>query len=104
MKALFVHDHKFSNRKGYYYSPGGLPANVWNRYFDTGKIDKLIVVGRGDKGDKVEPGLIQSSIDKTEFDLLYEVKGGKEYFTKKAKLLKQMVCLIPFIPLTKING
>jgi|26BtaG_2_1085354.scaffolds.fasta_scaffold00002_228 glycosyltransferase involved in cell wall biosynthesis len=84
MKALFVHDHRFSEINGDYYSPGGLPNTAWDRYFNTGMIDKLIVVGRGDKSEKVDEGLVQSSTEKTEFDLLYNVNGGFEYYTKKA--------------------
>lgn len=90
MKALFIHDHTFQNINGEFYSGGAYTADSWNRYFETGMIDKLVIVGRGKRGNVIDPGLISASNEGTEFDLLYEVKGGKEYYTKRAKIRKHL--------------
>lgn len=87
MKVLFVHDHVIYNKDDVYYSPGGLKADVWARYLDTGLIDFLTVVSRGVKLDTMRERLVKSSIPKVHFDPVYEVKGGIDYYLK-AGLIK----------------
>ena len=41
---LFVHDHKFRKIGTSFYSPGGLPNKVWNRY--TSVLGRIVVIGR----------------------------------------------------------
>ena len=41
---LFVHDHKFRKIGASFYSPGGLPNKVWNRY--TSALGRIVVIGR----------------------------------------------------------
>ncbi|REG98248.1 glycosyltransferase [Flavobacterium aquicola] len=77
MKALFVHDHVFYKQDQKYYSPGGLPSEAWNRYLKN--IDKLYVISRGSE-DLQKGGLVLSSVDRIEFDLFYQVKGGLDYY------------------------
>lgn len=88
MKVLFVHDHVIYSKDDVYYSPGGLKADVWARYLDTGLIDSLTVVSRGVKLDTMREGLVKSSIPKVHFDPVYEVKGGIDYYLK-AGLIKE---------------
>lgn len=84
MRALFIHDHIFHKKNGKFYSGGSFPLQAWDRYFDTGKVDKLVVVGRGLEVEKNGAGLVLTSNEKTEFDLLYQIQGGLEYYTKKS--------------------
>ena len=53
MKAILVHDHKFRKINGQFYSPGGLPDEVLQRY--TSIFDKIIVIGRILEEDTVNP-------------------------------------------------
>lgn len=87
MKVLFVHDHVIYKQDDVYYSPGGLKADVWARYLDTGLIDSLTIVSRGVKLEAMRDGLVKSSIPKVHFDPVYEVKGGIDYYLK-ASLIK----------------
>ncbi|MCW2262042.1 MULTISPECIES: glycosyltransferase [Sphingobacterium] len=77
MKALFVHDHIFYKKSNDFYSPGGLPVVAWDRYLAS--VDQLFVVSRGNVDDHKE-GLVKSSRPNVEFDLLYKVKGGLDYY------------------------
>ncbi|MCH7401713.1 glycosyltransferase [Belliella kenyensis] len=78
MKALFVHDHNFFNVNNEYYSSGGLPSHAWERYMEN--VDLLFVVSRGSKRNEVVDGLVKSSYNNVKFDLLYQVKGGLDYY------------------------
>lgn len=44
MKAILVHDHKFRRIEGRFYSPGGFPDEVLQRY--TSLFGELIMIGR----------------------------------------------------------
>jgi len=87
MEALFVHDHVFYKQGEQYYSPGGLPSEAWNRYLKN--VDKLYVVSRGSE-DKEKSGLILSSSPRIEFDLLYQVKGGLDYYKYKKDITQKL--------------
>lgn len=86
MKALFVHDHRFYKINNEYYSPGGLPSSAWNRYLKN-TITELVVVSRGSK-ETNKDGLVKSSKKNVTFDLVYEVKGGIDYY-RYAGLIKK---------------
>lgn len=88
MKVLFVHDHIIYKQSDVYYSPGGLKADVWARYLNTGLIDSFAVVSRGVKLTAMREGLVKSSVPKVYFDPVYEVKGGLDYYLK-ASLIKE---------------
>lgn len=77
MKALFVHDHIFYKKDNEFFSPGGLPAFAWNRYLKN--VDQLTVVSRG-SFDSQKSGLVLSSTQCVNFDLLYNVRGGLDYY------------------------
>lgn len=88
MKALFVHDHPFLNVDDEIYSPGRFTAKTWARYLDTNLISSLTVVSRGVKLTAMREGLVKSSVPKVQFDPVYEVKGGIDYYLK-ASLIKE---------------
>lgn len=88
MKALFVHDHVIYEHGHRYYSPGGLKADVWKRYLTTGQIDSLTVVTRGVQLEVMREGLVASSISNVNFDPVYGVGGGLDYYLK-ASVIKE---------------
>lgn len=79
-KLLFVHDHIFYKKDNCIYSGGSFPKEVWDRYINY--FDTIEVVARGELWAENIPGLIESTHDKVTFNLLNEIKGGKDYFTK----------------------
>lgn len=87
MKALFVHDHVFYARGEEYYSPGGLPSSAWNRYLKN--VDTLYVISRGSK-DGQNSSLVKSSTPNVIFDLLYNVKGGIDYYKHRKFILSKL--------------
>ncbi len=76
MKILFVHDHIFKRQGASFYSAGGLPARVWQRYLDV--FDSLQVVGR-DGGVVLEGGndYTLSSCDNVCFNLMPSISNIK---------------------------
>ena len=88
MKALFVHDHKFSvTPSGEVYSPGKLPYNAWQRYLR--EFDELVVVGRS----KVVPfektsNLNLSSGKNVTFHLLPSLSTPRMFFLWRSKLIE----------------
>lgn len=87
IKALFTHISTLYKVGTQYYSSGRLPSSTWSRYFKS--IDHLQVVTRGEKRNSKD-GLTLSSCKNVSFDLLYEIKGGKDYFTKKGIIKKKL--------------
>ncbi len=76
MKILFVHDHIFKVGAGEYYSSGGLPAAVWQRYLSV--FESLTVIGRDGGGLSSEDrGYTLSSREKVDFKLLPNVSNLK---------------------------
>lgn len=53
MNIVFVHDHKFREVNGEYYSPGGLPNGILTRYTDW--FGRITVIGRKIKEDIIQP-------------------------------------------------
>ena len=101
MKLLFVHDHRFYKEKGAFYSSGGLPKNIWSRYLEN--FSSMIVIGR--KLDKKNSGLVQSSTEKVEFNLIEEYKNPIDEFLYSKKIdnniidyLKQVDAAIVRLP------
>ena len=101
MKILFVHDHKFYKEKGDFYSSGGFPKNIWSRYLEN--FSSMIVIGR--KLDKKNLGLVQSSTEKVEFNLIEEYKNPIDEFLYPKKIdnniidsLKQVDAAIVRLP------
>ncbi|MFD2516573.1 glycosyltransferase [Salinimicrobium flavum] len=95
MKALFVHDHIFfkEENSGDFYSPGGLPNHVWERYLKH--FDSLTVIGRGKIVNKsLDNHLVLSSRNNVKFELLYSVSGGIEYFKKQSFIKNKLKNLI----------
>lgn len=83
MRALFVHDHIFYRKDNDFYSPGGLPAFAWNRYLKN--VDQLTVISRG-SFDSHKNGLVLSSVEGVTFDLLYNVRGGLDYYKHRKSI------------------
>ena len=101
MKLLFVHDHRFYKEKGDFYSSGGFPKNIWSRYLEN--FSSMIVIGR--KLDKKNLGLVQSSTEKVEFNLIEEYKNPIDEFLYPKKIdnniidsLKQVDAAIVRLP------
>ncbi|MGP5415879.1 glycosyltransferase family 4 protein [Psychrobacter faecalis] len=90
MKALFIHDHPFYNLNGEFYSPGSFTASTWSRYLNTEMLSELTVVARGIKISNTNKGLIKSFVDKVQFDLLYHVKGGIDYYRYASDIKSQL--------------
>lgn len=92
-KILFVHDHLFYDLNGKIYSSGGLSRTVWERFENF--YDEIEVIARGKKISEPVPGLVETEHKKVKFNLLYEVSGGKDYYTKadiiKNKLEKSVI-------------
>ena len=76
MNLLFVHDHKFYKDNNIFYSSGGLPENVWDRYL--GYFSSIIVIGR--ELHIKNQGLVKSSKEKVEFRLIKEYNNPLDDF------------------------
>lgn len=75
-KIIFVHDHFFKYKEGDYYSGGGLPAAIWQRYLSV--FPSLTVVGRdGGELGKNQTGYTLSSAPGVSFQLLPNVSNFK---------------------------
>ena len=61
MNLLFVHDHKFYEDNNIFYSRGGFPQSVWDRYL--GNFSSIIVIGR--KLHNKSSSLVKSSKKKS---------------------------------------
>lgn len=70
MKAVFVHDHRFTRRADGVYSSGQYPAKIWRRYLEF--FSHLTVIGREVEVRNVEEpgGLAYSSHPRVRFVLL----------------------------------
>ncbi len=100
MRALFVHDHIFYRKDNEYYSSGGLPTFAWKRYLEN--VDYLYIVSRGREIDENESkfGLIKSSTSNVKFDLLFQVKGGFDYYKFKPDInnkLEEYIQKVDFV-------
>ncbi|MCO7622420.1 MULTISPECIES: glycosyltransferase family 4 protein [Pseudomonas] len=75
-KVIFVHDHFFKYKEGSYYSGGGLPAAIWQRYLSV--FSCLTVVGRdGGELKESQAGYTLSSVPGVSFRLLPNVSNFK---------------------------
>ena len=81
MNLLFVHDHKFYKDNNIFYSSGGLPGYIWDRYLEH--FSSMIVIGR--RLHNKNSGLVKSSKEKVEFSLI------KEYNSPADELLNSKI-------------
>lgn len=76
MKILFVHDHIFKVDGGSFYSSGGLPAAIWQRYLSV--FETLTVIGRdGGVLSSEDHGYTLSSCEHVNFTLLPNISNFK---------------------------
>lgn len=74
MKILFVHDHFFKYQDSDYFSNGGFPANIWQRYLSV--FNNLTVVGRdGGYLSPADRGYTLSSCRGVSFRLLPNISN-----------------------------
>lgn len=104
MKVLFAHDHIFKESEGLFYSSGGLPRSVWERY--TSVFGDLTVVGRdgGCIADS-DKGFVLSSAGAVSFTLLPNIVNIKSFMfgsravrTKVRTLVEEHDALIARMP------
>ena len=88
MKALFIYDHIFYEFQNQNYSGGAFTPKVWDRYLNH--FDSVTVIARGVKHTDKDHSLVKSSKQNVFFKLLFEVKGGKDYYLK-SKLIKKHI-------------
>lgn len=90
MKAAFIHDHYFvynnEDAKVYDGSGGVFDYKLWKRYLAV--FDSLIVIGR--RKDELPNKLIDSTCENVSFELRDELKSGKDRFTKR-KIIKKEI-------------
>lgn len=91
---VFINDHQFladvSTNK--IFTTGTLDALVWSRFTDN--FGELTVIGRGKPIHSQKHTHKIASAAHVNFDLLYEVNGGFDYFKYKNKIVKK---LLPYI-------
>ncbi|WP_149524365.1 glycosyltransferase [Sphingobacterium hotanense] len=94
MKAVFINDHRFvhSNADSKVYTTGTLDSDFWIRY--TVFFDHLTVVGRGTVVDGQYSNENLSSAPDVYFHLLFDIKGGKDYFLKEKYIFNQLYSII----------
>lgn len=104
-KVLFIHDHYFKyDYENNYYSPGGLPASAWDRYFLG--FEKITVIGRdaGFLTDKKKNEYSLSSADNVTFELfpnlstLKNIVISKDIKNKVHKLVRETDGVIVRLP------
>ena len=88
MKICFVTDHPFSEKEGKFYSGGGVPGSMLERYIREGS--SLIVVGR--RTEKHNETL--SSIPNAEFHLLKNYSKPYDIYKKYRALKNEIADLI----------
>jgi len=89
MKALFIHDNIFYKLHDKYYSIGAFNKKLWERYLNHFK--KLTVIGRGIELQRIDTSLVLSSRENVTFDLLYEIRGGKDYYLKSKLISNKLI-------------
>ncbi|MEM7380602.1 MAG: glycosyltransferase, partial [Bacteroidota bacterium] len=94
MKAIFVNDHIFYHvpETDRYYSGGSFPAYVWGRYLEH--FEELTVFSRGKPLRNGGTGYADTNNPKVQFDLLYDVGGGKDYLIKRREIAKKFATLL----------
>jgi|SRR5690625_138340 len=87
-RALFIHDHRFYEIDGQFYSPGRFTKANWDRYLSYA--DEIVVVSRGEKLAQNRNGLILSSKKGVQFDPVWKIRGGYDYY-RYAKAIKRRI-------------
>lgn len=90
MKLLFVHDHYFyQDSKGDFYSAGGFPYYLWEKYLSH--FDEILVIGRDGGPIKEGDNLVLSSHLNVSFHLVDKISTPgtiKNLFKVKDKIRK----------------
>lgn len=98
-KAVFIHTHPFYvDNNNNVYTSGTLDKSIWPRY--TAVFGDLTVIGRGRIINEKNHNYNLSSVDNVNFDLLYEIKGGIDYYKYRKKIIKkieQYICSADYI-------
>lgn len=93
MNVLFVHDHIFKKKADEYYSSGGLPKEVWQRYLSFAKT--LTVIGRdGGQLHDSEQGFSLSSTEDVNFVLLPNASSFKNFIFGNKHISRQCSALV----------
>ncbi|NML56928.1 glycosyltransferase [Chryseobacterium cheonjiense] len=93
MSIVFINDHPFYVDKAQkVFTSGTLTSDVWSRFTDN--FGKLTVIGRGVKLDNESHGHKKADAENVVFDLFFEIKGGKDYFKYRKKIIEK---LTPYI-------
>jgi glycosyltransferase involved in cell wall biosynthesis len=85
--ALFINDHIFFKMEGAYYSQGGLPASVWERYLLH--FDSLEIVAR--VLPKRDGEMVLSSRDRVSFSLSEHYTKPYDEITHKKEIDRQLI-------------
>ena len=92
-KILFINDHPFYVDKDQnVFTSGTLTSDVWSRF--THNFGDLTVIGRGVKLDGEFHNHKKADAENVMFDLFFEIKGGKDYFKHRKKIIEK---LTPYI-------
>ncbi|WP_029292468.1 glycosyltransferase [Chryseobacterium hispalense] len=93
MSIIFINDHPFYVDKAQkVFTSGTLTSDVWSRFTDN--FGKLTVIGRGVKLDNASHNHKKADAENVQFDLFFEIKGGKDYFKYRKKIIEK---LTPYI-------
>lgn len=93
MSIIFINDHPFYiDENKNVFTSGTLTADVWKRF--TENFGKLTVIGRGVKLQNESHHHKQAHAENVLFDLFFEIKGGKDYFKYRKKIVEK---LTPYI-------
>lgn len=86
MNILFVHDHPFVKVDNQIYSTGGLPSSVWDNYLHNSQ-DQIYVYARH---LQCRAAKSISSRENVNFVLSEQYKSPKDFFIKRAKLVREI--------------
>lgn len=93
MSIVFINDHPFYvDKSKNIFTSGTLTSDVWSRFTDN--FGKLTVVGRGVQLDNDSHRHKKADAENVQFDLFFEIKGGKDYFKYRKKIIEK---LTPYI-------
>lgn len=92
-KIIFINDHPFYvDKNKNIFTSGTLASDVWSRFTDN--FGELTVIGRGIKLEDESHNHKQADAENVLFDLFFEIRGGKDYFKYKKKIVEK---LTPYI-------
>jgi glycosyltransferase involved in cell wall biosynthesis len=89
MKVSFFHDHRFIVSQNIYYTPGGLPRTVWERYFDNFK--EVIVATRSRAVESIpDKKFTISSREQVYFEPIYSYGKSSDILFKYNEIKDQI--------------